>query len=752
MLDQTQKFLNSSPYACIWHRAVLNEDGTPSYFMTEGVNLSFLDQFESLRINDERIVPGKSENGFSWFSYFRKLWETKQKTTVEDYFPSVKRHLKIDSSYLDDQLIVSWIKIAGPKSLKKNNQEEISLFSLLLEKIDGIAVQGYDANRKVKFWNKASEEMYGYSAHEAFGQDLVDLIIPEDMREEVITNIDSMLKASEARLPEFLQLRKKDGDLLPVMSHHTVLEYPKGEFLLFCIDVDMSAQKEADEKIRKLSHAVEQSPVSIIITDHDGYIEYVNPVFCEFTGFQSEEVLGKNPRFQKSDLLPKGQYVELWEAISQGNIWRGELVNRKKSGEIYFELATISPIVNSKGEITHFVCVKQDITEKKRFEQELLDSREKAKESDLLKAAFLQNMSHEIRTPMNGILGFSELARSKNLKPEKRDEYLSIVITSTHRLLGIVEDIMDVSRLETGDIALKNRSVKLSALMEKFYYSYLKKIEGDVELQKPVIGSKLQNNIVLVDSERLTQVMDKLLSNAVKFTPTGKIKFGCYQQDKGIRFFVEDTGIGINPDMTDLIFQPFYQIDMGQTRSFGGNGLGLTIASRIIDKMGSTIQVNSNPQKGSCFFFDLVFEKKDTNVESPAQHVIPNKKKHTILVAEADDVSFILFREILSRQFDEDKFELLRASSSNQAIELCRKRDSIDLVFVDVRMHYFDGISMAHQVKTIIPGVPIIGQYECTSGQMKDDFLNAGCDDYISKPFRQSLLIEKVNKFLSISG
>ncbi|WP_462318119.1 PAS domain S-box protein [Marinilabilia sp.] len=752
MLDFNQKLLNSSPHACVCHRAELDKSNMPLYFTLEWGNDAFFDQFKSLGINDGRIACGKHVDGFSWFTFFENLWKGNSETVAEHYFPSVSKNLRITSSYLEDDLIVTWISRSEPESFIQATFREIPLISLLLEKMQGIAVQGYDSDRKVKFWNKASEDMYGYSAHEAFGKDIVDLIIPEDIKEEVVHNIDRMLKTGKARSPEFLQLKSKSGNLLPVMSHHTVLEYPKGEFILFCIDVDMSAKREADEKIHKLSRVVEQSPVSIVITDNEGYVEYVNPVFCEFTGFSKEEVLGTNPRFAKSTFLPKDQYAELWKTVSEGNIWRGELVNRKKSGEVYFELATISPIVNSQNEITHFICIKQDITEKKRFEQELFDAREKAKESDLLKAAFLQNMSHEIRTPMNAILGFSELARSCDLSVEKRDSYLSIVIESTQRLLGIVEDIMDISRLESGDIVLKNKPVNISVVLQRIYHFFKKKIEGDVELEMPVIDSFLQENNVLIDSGRLVQVLDKLLSNAVKFTKKGKITFGCEKQDCTVRFFVEDTGIGIDPDVFSLIFQPFYQLDMGQTRAFGGNGLGLTIASRIVEKMGSNIQIESLPGSGSTFYFDLVFKNTENDDENRLQHVIPNKQKHTILVAEVDDVNFILFREIISKKFNENNIEIIRTSSGNQTIELCREKKSIDLIIVDFRMPDIDGISTARQIKTICPGVPVIGQYEGTEEQHREKMLNAGCDDFIAKPFRQNLLISKLSKYLGLSA
>jgi PAS domain S-box-containing protein len=182
-----------------------------------------------------------------------------------------------------------------------------------------------------------------------------------------------------------------------------------------------------DESIRKLSRAVEQSPVSIVITDTDGFIEYVNPVFYELTGYTRDEVLGKNPKILQSGMVPKEDYVDLWETILSEHIWKGEFINKKKNGELYFESATIAPVLDSDGQITHFVAIKQDITKNKKYEQDLIDAHEKARESDILKAAFLQNMSHEIRTPMNAIQGFSELAKMSGTSSEKRNSYLVLL-------------------------------------------------------------------------------------------------------------------------------------------------------------------------------------------------------------------------------------------------------------------------------------------------------------------------------------
>ncbi|WP_141638855.1 ATP-binding protein [Anaerophaga thermohalophila] len=520
------------------------------------------------------------------------------------------------------------------------------------------------------------------------------------------------------------------------------------------VNENVLSYSKTEENIRKLLRAVEQSPVSIVITDTRGTVEYVNPAFSELTGFSRDEIIGKNPSILKSGLVPEGDYEELWSTIESGNIWRGEFINKRKDGEFYFEWAIIAPIVNPRGEITHYVGIKQDITEKKKFEQEIIDAREKARESEILKAAFLQNMSHEIRTPMNAILGFSELAKMPGTSDEKKEYYLSIVIESTHRLLGVVDDIVDISKLEAGNLTLRSSPVRLKGFLLGLHETFKNQTVPPVKLELPVVDESLQQATISVDSSRLRQVLEKLLSNAVKFTKEGHVKFGCHQIGGAVRFFVEDTGIGIQPDMYNLIFQPFYQLDMGATRSFGGNGLGLTIASRIIEKMGSRIHVDSEPGKGSVFYFDLWPDSSDIDSlvtrENTALVGEKFRNKFCVLIAESDEVNFMLLREILIKGFGEEMINVLRASTGNQAIETCRNKSKIDLVLMNLKMPDMDGFTTAKQIKSIYPDIPILAQVASDINFDRTKLSETNCDDFVPKPVDRRVLVDKISRYIGV--
>ncbi len=547
-----------------------------------------------------------------------------------------------------------------------------------------------------------------------------------------------------------VEIRKLDNSVLVTTFLPTDQKTEMEDNVKLSQRVEPSPVFLEDEGIRKLSRAVEQSPVSIVITDTNGFIEYVNPVFFELTGYTRDEVMGKNPKILKSGMVPREDYEDLWETILSGHIWKGEFINKKKNGDLYFESATIAPVLDANEQITHFVAVKQDVTKNKKYEQDLIDAREKARESDILKAAFLQNMSHEIRTPMNAIQGFSELAKMPGTSSQKRNSYLDIVIQSTHRLLGIVDDIIDISKLETGDIVFKSSPVRLQGFMLGLHKSFADKTGNQVVLEKPVIDPALQKATVSLDSSRLRQVLEKLLSNAVKFTKQGFIKFGCHQIGGSLRFFVEDTGIGIPPDAHDLIFQPFYQLDMGATRAFGGNGLGLTIAARIIDKMGSSIKVDSQQGKGSVFYFDIWTEKSESyfGFEDIINLNLHEERNHyNLLLVVNDEMDFILMKELLGREFGK-KLKILKASSSYQAIEICREQKMIDLVLLDMKLLNFDGISVARQIKSIFPHVPVIARTTSLEACERKQIEEAGCNDFINKSIQRDSFISLIYKYL----
>jgi hypothetical protein len=369
---------------------------------------------------------------------------------------------------------------------------------------------------------------------------------------------------------------------------------------------DITYRKKAEEQIQKLTKSVEQSPSSIIITDVDGIIEYVNPKFLEITGYSKEEVIGRNPNIQKSGEVSEEVYKQLWETVVSGDVWRGELINRKKNGELYWEWATIASIKNDAGIVTNYIAIKEDISDRKQMEADLIIAKEKAEESDRLKSAFLANMSHEIRTPLNSIIGFSELLAEDRLDPERKKEFLTIITETGNSLLAIISDIMDLSKMESGQIVIKKSKIPvnrfLSSLAKKSAFQFREK---NIEIKINLTG-ETEDCQIMADEERLSQIFNNLTNNAVKFSEKQNlIQVGVKNKNEMTEFYVKDNGIGIPKEFHEIIFDRFRQVETTKSRKYGGNGLGLAISKYLVELMGGTIRLDSEPGKGSTFFFTV---------------------------------------------------------------------------------------------------------------------------------------------------
>ena len=371
---------------------------------------------------------------------------------------------------------------------------------------------------------------------------------------------------------------------------------------------DITTRKKAELEMLKLTKAVEFSPVSIVITDALGNMEYVNPRFTEVTGYTPEEALGKNQRILKSGYVPSEVYEKLWTTIMEGKTWRGELLNQKKNGDLVWEMVRISPFKDMQERITHFVAVKEDITAQKMAQEELKKAKEEAESASHVKGEFLANMSHEIRTPMNAILGLTQLLLNTELVPKQLD-YLEKVYTSSQALLRLLNDILDYSKIEAGRMEVENNPYQIEEVLQNVLKLFSAKIEE--KGLKPFIElSPGVPELVMGDSLRVTQVLNNLVGNAIKFTDKGEIRIlvdvvNRNEEDWLLRFTVRDTGIGIAIDKLENLFQAFTQADNSISRKYGGTGLGLAISQQLVELMGGEISVSSIMGQGSIFSFTI---------------------------------------------------------------------------------------------------------------------------------------------------
>jgi len=624
------------------------------------------------------------------------------------------------------------------ETLKKSEERFRTLFEnhsviILLEPDTGNII---DANH-------AAADFYGWSVEQLKQMHIQQ--ITNVSSDEVMVNMDK-IRASKQN--QFLfRHRRADGSIRDVEVFSNKIEL-EGKDILYAIIHDVTERILAEHQLHKLSVVVEQSPAIVVITDPDGNIEYVNPMFVEVTGYSAEEARGQNPRILKSGLMSKKVYEELWQTILSGGVWSGELQNKKKNGEFYWDQAVISAIRNKENVITNFVAVKVDITEQKKIFAELTAAKEKAEESDRLKSAFLANISHEIRTPMNGILGFAQLLKEPHLTGEEETEYIDLIQKSGERMLNLINNLINISRIEAGETMLQESETPVNELMRDLYAFFKPEIDKKGLRLNLKTGLPDNDSVIETDSGKLIQILTNLIQNALKFTSSGEIDFGYNRSNSTLEFYVIDTGIGIAADMKEKIFDRFHQVDNTLTRTQEGSGLGLSISQAYVEMLGGTIRIESREGWGSEFYFTLPYRPtflQQKPIPSPVnQKPIITAPFITILIAEDDAVS----RLLLKKNLTDENINTLFAVNGKEAVEMVQQHQEINIVLMDIRMPVMNGFDTTRVIKELRPDLPVIVQTAFTSKDEKDKSHEAGCDGYITKPINKVELLELITLLL----
>ncbi|MEN8248596.1 MAG: PAS domain S-box protein [Bacteroidota bacterium] len=501
------------------------------------------------------------------------------------------------------------------QALEKSIQSEENFKNLSDLTFEGILIHNKGVAIDI---NNSFAKMFGYSREELIGKNLIKLLINPKYHKKISENI-----VKEHASNYEIEGIKRDGSTFPVEIEAKNFKNKENETIRVTAFRDITPRKKAEEELRKLSTAVEQSANSIVITDIDGNINYVNKKFTDLTGYSVKEIIGINSRILSGGTLPKTYYTNLWNTISSGNTWHGEFYNKKKNGEYYWEQVTITPIKTLEGEIINYLAIKEDITARKLAEaelqkqnRELIIAKAKAEESDQLKTEFIHNMSHEIRTPMNGILGFTDLLNKTKLQDEDQKRYVDIIKSSGTQLMQIINDILEISQLVTRQTQTVKKETCLNDLLAELHHKF------EPQTKEKQLSCTLQTSLtdkestILTDDTKLISVLNKLLENAIKFTSEGSINLGYqlkFKEDQSaLVIFIKDTGIGIKPEKQEMIFARFSQGEKDLSKNVGGLGLGLSIAKENAELIGGSITLESEEGKGSTFYLTIPYKPIDT--------------------------------------------------------------------------------------------------------------------------------------------
>lgn len=390
----------------------------------------------------------------------------------------------------------------------------------------------------------------------------------------------------------------------------------------------------------------------------------------------------------------------------------------------------------------------RDITEFKRIEKDLLKSRNKIEKADRFKSVFLTNLSHEIRTPMNAILGYSELLNQPGLSEKEVTSYSSIIKTKGNYLLTLIDDVIEISRFESGSIKFNYKEFLLFPLLKELYHQYdrlrQEKGKNSIEIILDVPEDAPEQKIY-TDYGRLQQLLSNLLSNALKFTERGKIIFGYKLSSKNFKFYVSDTGIGLSEEDLLKVFNRFENIEDTSLNRLSGTGLSLTITRYIVEELGGKIKVKSEPNEGSRFQLNIPIVSPPDQKEKPADEILKtdrlNWKDKIIVIAEDEEVNFRFLEAILQKT----EAQILHAKNGLEAVELCKKISQIDIVLMDIKMPVVNGYDATIEIKRYRTNLPIIAQTAFSSKEEIKKCIDVGCDDFITKPIDINELINKIN-------
>jgi len=717
---------------------------------------------EMLKMNLRDIDPDydKREDKGTFYdkmSYNRSArFEARQMRSNKEIFPAEVTLTKI---LIKERTYIMGLcrDISERKNAETKLKQSEEKFRSFVENANDIIYQ-VDSNGVFIYASPNWTEILGYQIEEVIGEKVAKFVHPEDVH-LCMDFLQEVLTTGKKQSGVEYRVQHKNGSWRWHVSNASPLKDPEGIPVSYLgIARDITDERTAAKHARIINERYKKAQEIGNVGNWEYYIhedsfwgsEQAKRIYgldLNTDIFASKEIY---------DCIPKKEIVK--QAIA-------ELIQKNKPFEIKHEIIRCNDkkkrIISSKAELEYDGTGKllkitgylQDITEREQYEKELIIAKEQAEESSRLKTEFLNNMSHEIRTPMNGIMGFSRMLDDPSLSDEKRNYYSKIVQNSSQQLLKTIDDILEISTLETKQEKLNLTVFCLNdLLLEIFSIISLQSKERNIPLYLHKEFQDDQSNIYS-DKLKLTKIITNLLENALKFTHEGFIEFGYYLKEPMLVLYVKDTGIGISAKNHQVIFERFSQEEKEISRKHGGLGLGLSISKENAQLLEGDITLESEKGKGSTFYVTIPYKPVpgDSNTDS-GNHITDSGagKKYTVLVAEDEEINYLYLEALFENQIEEN-YVLLHAKNGKEAVDMCTENNYIDLVLMDIKMPVLNGHQAATEIKARYPNMPIIAQTAYSTESDKEEALKHGCDDFISKPINKKELFGLMKKHLDIS-
>ncbi|MDX2109223.1 MAG: PAS domain S-box protein [Verrucomicrobiota bacterium] len=688
-----------------------------------------------------------------WIERYGHVAKTGEPVHFENYNAFLGKYYEVQAFRpAPDQFAVVFADTTARKRTEIELRRERQFLDTVLN-AQGALVIILDTKGKILRFNPACEALSGYKLAEIQDRPFWDTLLLPEEREQLIALFDTLVAGHFPNQRENFWLCKNGSKRMIAWTNTCLVEDDGRVTCVISCGIDITDRIETEIELainernyREIFHATNDA---IFIHDAEtGRIVDVNDTMLHMYGYESKEAIIGMSMGDVRELEPPytiQEAVEFLKLAAEGQPQVFEWHALKADNTAFWvEVSLKATVIGGQKRV---LAVVRDISERKQAEDAILKAKERAEESDRLKSAFLANMSHEIRTPMNGIIGFTELLKEPNLEEKDRRDFIRIIEESSGRLLNIINDLIDISKIEAGQMELHLANTSINELMNSLHAFF----EPEAKRKNLALNwvPELPDNrsIISTDPVKLSQILTNLIKNALKFTFQGEIRFGYVLEDGNLLFFVQDTGIGIAPDLIDKVFERFRQGSLALSRPYEGAGLGLSIAKAYVEMMGGKIWIESEEHKGTSLYFTLsytpVINSPPVTPPAPIAPLITPSSK-TVLIAEDEPNNMNLLVAILRKA----KLNLLKASNGAEAVGLFSVHSEIDIVLMDVKMPIMDGLEATRKIKSIRPNVPVIA---LTAYAMKtDEFAarEAGCDDYLSKPVRLTTLMERINSFL----